>query len=224
MTHTKKNNMKVNIISGRKLLIAIPIIGAGICCSVFFNSCTRNNPDSSGVEYMPDMYRSPSYEDNSKNPLFPDSMTDRLPVAGTIPVGFTPDPYPNTPDGWKDASENLKDPFPATPEIIAEGKAKFEIFCIHCHGATGMGDGLVAGKLPGPPPPYSGPTLKNITEGEMYQAIEYGKGLMGSHASQLTVEERWKIIRYVQVLQHKDDAATTTAMASDSTKKENKTN
>jgi len=128
LTHTKKNNMKVNIISGRKLLIAIPIIGAGICCSVFFNSCTRNNPDSSGVEYMPDMYRSPSYEDNSKNPLFPDSMTDRLPVAGTIPVGFTPDPYPNAPDGWKYASENLKDPFPATPEIIQKVKLSLKYF------------------------------------------------------------------------------------------------
>lgn len=211
--------MKVNMISGRKLLLALAIAGAAVISSVSFSSCTRNNPDSSGVEYMPDMYRSPSYEDNSVNPLFPDSMTDRLPVAGTIPVGFTPDPYPNTPDGWKDASENLKDPFPATPEIIAEGKAKFEIFCIHCHGANGLGDGPVAAKLPGPPPPYSGPALKNITEGEMYQTIEYGKGLMGSHASQLTVEERWKIIRYVQVLQHygekSDSTKTVEATATD---------
>lgn len=215
--------MKVNMISGRKLLLALAIAGAAVISSVSFSSCTRNNPDSPGVEYMPDMYRSPSYEDNSVNPLFPDSMTDRLPVAGTIPVGFTPDPYPNTPDGWKDASENLKDPFPATPEIIAEGKAKFEIFCIHCHGANGLGDGPVAAKLPGPPPPYSGPALKNITEGEMYQTIEYGKGLMGSHASQLTVEERWKIIRYVQVLQHygekSDSTKTVEATATDTKEK-----
>ena len=39
---------------------------------------------------------------------------------------------------------------------------------------------------------------------------------MGSHASQLTVDERWKIIRYVQVLQHygqKDTTKVTTAAA-----------
>ena len=76
---------------------------------------------------------------------------------------------------------------------MAQGKAKFDIYCIHCHGATGMGDGTVAAKLPGPPPPYSGPALKNITEGEIFQTIEYGKDLMGSHARQLTVDERWKI-------------------------------
>lgn len=221
--------MRSNIISGRKLIMATSIIGAGICFSVFFTSCTRNNPDSPGVEYMPDMYRSPSYEDNSVNKFYTDSvhgtkfysydsianhadgMTDRLPVKGTVPVGFTPFPFPNTPAGMANASQYWKDPYPATPEVIAEGKAKFEIFCIHCHGPEGMGDGAVAAKLPGPPPPYSGPALKNITEGEIFFVMEYGKGLMGSHASQLTVEERCKILRYVQVLQHKGEAVSDTA-------------
>ena len=206
-------------------MIALPIIGAGICFSVFFSSCSRNNPDSPGVEYMPDMYRSPSYEDNSVNPNFPDSMTDRMPVAGTVPVGFTPDPFPNTADGLANAIQYLKDPYPATPEIVAQGKAKFEIYCIHCHGAQGMGDGPVAAKLPGPPPPYSGPALKNITEGEIFQTMEYGKGLMGSHASQISADDRWKIVRYVQTLQNggQKDSTATTAMAThaDSTKKVN---
>jgi mono/diheme cytochrome c family protein len=174
-------------------------------------SCHRNNPDSSGVEYMPDMYRSPSYEDNSFNPLFADSMTDRVPVKGTVPVGFTPDPFPNTPEGWTNAAQYWKDPFPATPEIEAQGKAVFDIYCVHCHGPKGMGDGKVADKLPGPPPPYSGPALRNITEGEMYQTLEYGKGLMGSHAGQLTVAQRCKVIRYVQTLQKLGQPATDTS-------------
>jgi mono/diheme cytochrome c family protein len=190
----------------------ILIAGGGIYFSLFLG-CSRNNPDSAGVEYMPDMYRSPSYEDNSFNPLFADSLTDRKPPLGTVPIGFTPDPFPNTPEGLANAIEYLKDPFPATPEVIAKGKETYEIYCIHCHGATGMGDGPVALKLPGPPPPYSGPQLKNITEGEMYQTLEYGKNLMGSHASQLTVDQRWKIIRYVQTLQKKGAPQDTTKTA-----------
>jgi mono/diheme cytochrome c family protein len=215
--------MKLNMIPGSKLMKVLTVLGAGVYFSLMFSSCTKNNPNSSGVEYMPDMYRSPSYEDNSVNPFFADSLTDRVPVKGTVPVGFVPDPFPNTTDGWKDAAEYLKDPFPATPEIQAEGKAIFNIYCIHCHGANGMGDGTVAGKLPGPPPAYSGAQLKDITEGEMYQTLEYGKGLMGSHASQLSVDQRWKIIRYVQVLQHygqKDTTkVSTTIPAADTTKK-----
>ena len=207
-------NKKVLLIAVSTSLVALSL----------FSSCKRNNPDSSGVEYMPDMYRSPSYEDNSSNPLFTDSMTDRLPAKGTVPVGFTPDPFPNTPEGWTNAALYWKDPYPASPEIVAQGKAVFEIYCIHCHGATGMGDGKVAAKLPGPPPPYSGPQLRSITEGEMYQTLEYGKGLMGSHASQLTVEERCKVIRYVQTLQKLGQATdsnktATAATAKDSVKK-----
>lgn len=35
----------------------------------------------------------------------------------------------------------------------------------------------------------------------MYHSITYGKGLMGSHASQINQMERWQVIQYVQVLQ-----------------------
>jgi len=187
-----------------------------LACSTILmtSSCSKHDPNSPGVEYMPDMYISPDYETNSYNPFFADSMSDRVPVEGTIPRGFQPDPYPNTPQGWLDAAKNLEDPFPADTATQAEGKQIFLIYCRHCHGDQGMGDGPVAMKLPGPPPPYSGPALKNITVGEMYQTLEYGKGLMGSHASQMTVEERWKVIRYVQVLQKLGSDTTKTATAS----------
>ena len=211
-------NIRIN-----KLLKLLPITGLGIYIALSITSCKRNNPDSSGVEYMPDMYRSPSYEDNSINPLFADSMTDRVPVKGTVPVGFTPFPFPNSPEGLANASQYWKDPFPATPEVIAQGRDIFNIYCIHCHGATGMGDGKVAAKLPGPPPPYSGAALRNITEGEIYYTLEYGKNLMGSHAGQLTVDERCKLVRYVQTLQKlgqpSDTAKTAPAAPKDSIKK-----
>ena len=42
---------------------------------------------------------------------------------------------------------------------------------------------------------------------------------MGSHASQLTSEERWKIIRYVQTLQNPGGATSAAPASSDSTKK-----
>ena len=55
----------------------------------------------------------------------------------------------------KNAAEFLKDPLPATAEVQEQGKAIFSIYCVHCHGQNGMGDGPVAGKLPGPPPASS---------------------------------------------------------------------
>src|ERR1700677_2375132 len=97
---------KLGIMNKKWFLLAF---SSSLVAISLFSSCKRNNPNSSGVEYMPDMYRSPSYEDNSFNPLFADSMTDRVPVTGTVPRGFTPDPFPNTPDGWANAALYWKD-------------------------------------------------------------------------------------------------------------------
>jgi mono/diheme cytochrome c family protein len=132
-----------------------------------------------------------------------------------------PYPYKNDSAGYEDAGKNLKDPFPATPEIIAQGKEKFEKYCIHCHGATGQGDGTVVTIGNFPPPPAYDKGLKNLPEGKMFHTLQYGKGMMGSHASQLTVEDRWKIIRYVQTLQNPGGAAASAAPA-DSAKKDMK--
>lgn len=164
-------------------------------------SCRSSDPTDPGYEYMPQMYRSPSYETNSMNPNFKDSMTSRLPVQGSIPRGFKPYAYPNTLEGYEAAGKDLKNPFTATDENVAEGKRLFEIFCMHCHGAQGKGDGMMVmnGKFP-PPPSYSGP-LKDLTVGKMFHTLQYGKNMMGSHASQLNTDERWKIILYVQALQ-----------------------
>lgn len=171
--------------------------------AIVISSCTYNTPQHPGYEFMPDMYRSTSYETNSVNPLFSDSMTNRLPVAGTVPRGnYLPYPYPNTNEGYEAAGKEWKNPLEKTPENLAEGKRLFEIFCIHCHGAEGMGNGsIVANGKFAPPPAYSGDQLRELPEGKMFHTLEYGKNMMGSHASQLTQTERWKIIIYVQTLQ-----------------------
>lgn len=174
------------------------------------SACTKD-PLSPGVEYMPDMYRSPSIETYGVNTNFADSMSARLPVAGTISQGSMPGQaslidalpyaYPNTPEGYESAGLNLKSPFEKTEMTTAQGKVIFEKMCMHCHGSQGGGDGslIATGKFP-PPPAYNGP-LKTLPEGKMFHTITYGKGLMGSHASQLSKTDRWKVIHYIQELQ-----------------------
>jgi hypothetical protein len=47
---------------------------------------------------------------------------------------------------------------------------------------------------------------RNINFGTIFHVVTYGKGVMGSHASQVTPEERWKLALYVMKL--KDDIAS----------------
>ena len=39
----------------------------------------------------------------------------------------------------------------------------------------------------------------------MFHTLTYGKGLMGSHASQLSQKDRWLVIEYIKVLQNGGD-------------------
>ncbi len=166
-----------------------------------FTSCGKKDANSPGFEFMPDMYRSPSVENYGTYIIGDDTLNSAmLPVSGTIARGYMPYVYPNTVEGYEQAGLYLKNPIALTPQVEKDGEVLFGKFCIHCHGATGAGDGKVAAKLPGPPPAYNGP-LKNLPEGKIFHSITYGKNSMGNHASLLNTQERWTLVHYVQKLQ-----------------------
>lgn len=175
-------------------------------------SCGKKDPNSPGVEFMPDMYRSPSLEVYGTQVIDGDTVNSTsfrmLPVKGSIARGYLPYAYPNTPEGYESAGLNLHNPLSAgsREKFEKEGEVLYSKFCVHCHGATGAGDGKVSGKLPGAPPAYDG-ALKNLPEGKIFHSITYGKGLMGAHAPLLTQEERWKLVYYVQKLQGPKETA-----------------
>ncbi|MCW3071911.1 MAG: hypothetical protein JWO44_1801 [Bacteroidetes bacterium] len=176
------------------------------CVAIAFTSCEKRDANSPGVEFMPDMYRSPSLESNMAYVKIENGketgdtlQANRMPVAGTIARGYMPYTYPNTAEGYEAAGANLHNPLENNAANLKEGEELYGKFCVHCHGAGGEADGLVAGKLPGPPPAYS--TLKNLPEGKMFHTITYGKGLMGAHAPLLSQEERWKVVLYIHKLQ-----------------------
>ncbi len=200
--------------------LQLNIIGnllAGVLVVAALTGCIRDE-QSPGYEYMPDMYRSPAVEAyvdyaevrDTIRPEMHTVMSARKPVAGTVPmtdnaIDDMPYTLPNTNEGYEKAGEVLKTPFTETEEFIAEGQEIYINFCLHCHGEAGAGDGLVITNGGHPAPQaYDGP-LKDLPEGKMFHTLTYGKGAMGSHASQLTKTERWKVIAYVKTLQGNDE-------------------
>jgi mono/diheme cytochrome c family protein len=186
------------------------------CFAIAFSSCGSKDPNSPGVEFMPDMYRSPSLETNMAYVDMNNGDTleaNRMPVAGTVARGYLPYAYPATPEGYEAAGANLRNPVANNERNIKEGEELYGKFCVHCHGKGGEGDGLVGAKLPGPPPAYS--TLKELPDGKMFHSISYGKGLMGPHAPLMSQEERWKVVHYIRKLQF-PNGVQTAAPAKDS--------
>ena len=186
---------------------------AMILVVIAITSCTRDK-QSPGYEYMPDMYRSPAIEAYVDYGEIRDTIHQELattksvrrPVEGTVPISDNamndlPFTIPNTFEGYERAGEILKSPLAETEKIIAEGQLIYVDFCVHCHGKTGQGDGPVVEMGGHPPPPaYDSPAMAELSEGKMFHAITYGKGLMGPHKSQLNKIDRWKVIAYVKTL------------------------
>ena len=184
------------------------LILATIVSSMALQSCGAdgNHP---GYEYMPNMYRSPSYEAYSDNPVFENGITSQTPVKGTIPRGFIPFQFENSLEDYLRAGVELESTFVLDAKILDEGKQLYEMFCKHCHGANGDGKGSVNHPLYGGVPSYSdtiaprrtGSSMSELKSGHIYHAITFGLNAMGPHASQLTQDERWKIVHYVHELQ-----------------------
>tara|TARA_R110001592_G_scaffold52689_2_gene161659 strand:- start:11514 stop:12197 length:684 start_codon:yes stop_codon:yes gene_type:complete len=195
-----------NIIA--KLTLALVVV------SVF--SCKEKN--GLAPEYMPDMYRSPAIEPyvdygdlmDRTNEELTNKMSVRQPVQGTIPRGFTPYGYENTAEGYILAGENLKNPIQFNETVGKEGKELYGMFCVHCHGKTGQGDGILVEREKFPPLPVKFKEGLDISEGKMFHSITYGKGLMGSHSSQLNKEERWKLVHYIRTNFMKENAIKVT--------------
>lgn len=194
-------------------------ISIGIFSIIIMSACTKKNVNSPGFEYMPDMYRAVGLEYYHSITVDGDTIWGAmLPPKNTIARGYKPYPYPNTAEGYEQAGQNLKNPIPYSEEVVKEGEELYTKYCIHCHGASGQGDGKVAAKLPGPPPAYTSANIMNLPDGKMFHSITYGKGLMGSH-NFLSVNERWKLIHYMHKLQGRDPNAIATQKDSTQTTK-----
>jgi len=217
-----------------KALASLAVVSVSV---LLLGSCTAD-ADSPGLEYMPDMYRSPAIEPyvdygeirGREVTDYKMKLSAMVPPMGTIPYYGTDSanvslmlPY------WRKASlafrethglygANLtntdeytlsavdKNPYKLTAEnseaTFKKGKELFTAMCQHCHGEKGDGNGpMVASGA------YSGvPDYKTVvaTEGQMFYSIYYGKGMMGSHSSQLNKKEIWTLVHYVKKFQNAD--------------------
>ena len=189
--------------------------------SLMLLSCSADK-DNPGVEYAPNMYHSTPYEplsqvtdkeigswldsnpdDNhgefyNSNPYNPYGMTMRDPVPNTVKRSSYL-PY-RIPKDSLELAALIKNPLATTEEVLKEGKVLYTRYCVHCHGEKGMGDGLVGIAYKGVTA-YNSRAVKSRSEGEIFHAITHGKGRMWAHGSQVSIENRWKIVKYVQTLQ-----------------------
>jgi len=197
----------------------ILFLGAAI---LMLASCTEDS-NAPGVEYMPDMYRSPALEayidygnnkmmdwtQSQKDEVGFKPMLSRAPVVGTISytgsneaaVFVMPYALKNTLEDYERSANEIKSPILSSKTNILRGQEIYTIMCTHCHGKEGHGDGAISknGHIMGIPDYAT--KLKDLQEGKIFHSLTYGKNLMGQHASQINQKERWQVVEWVKCLQ-----------------------
>jgi mono/diheme cytochrome c family protein len=183
----------------------------------------------SPLEIFPDMVRQMKVRAQAPLGFFADGRGPRLPVEGTVPIGYEmPNPrllrsqpaaapaqprlafsegtdYYNTgkmTDRWGTGL-----PVPVTPELLRRGQERFNITCAMCHGATAQGNGIAK--------PYGLTTvvslqddrIRKMADGEVFNTITHGKNTMMAYGPNITVADRWAIIAYLRTLQRSRAAA-----------------
>lgn len=186
------------------------------------SGCGGAHGTDPGDAYMPDMYYSRAYDAYGYNTTdrYYKNLADRgvhfngLPVAGTMARGDVPMyPLPGNDSGYA-MSVAYRNPNDAalTAAQRKEAERLYLVNCAICHGTALDGNGPLwkggDGPYPAAPRNLKDDYSKKLADGQIYHVIMYGKGQMGSYASQVKPEERWWIVKYIREKQGTGGAAS----------------
>ena len=106
-----------------------------------------------------------------------------------------------------------------TGKELEEAGRLFNINCAVCHGAKAEANGPLAPKVGGVKSIIA--SSPGFSDGRLFFVMTYGQNNMGSYASQLSREQRWRIVQYIRTLEpktlQKQHSCSTLVAAADST-------
>lgn len=177
------------------------------------------------VEVFNDMDHQAKLKAQKPNDFFADGDGPRRPIAGTVPHGYeisesaadgaVLDGGYGTGDHSYYNTGKIGDGFgtgmPAELGLTADnvdaflrrGHERYDIYCATCHAESGNGQGVVAKRGFMATANLHGEQFnaENYADGQIYNTITIGKGLMKHYSDKLNVYDRWAVVAYVRVLQ-----------------------
>jgi len=165
------------------------------------------------LEVFPDMDRQAKLRPEKPFDFLPNGLSSQLPPAGTVarsaPI--------TTADGaaylFQDVPLNTGcatgttnfvavNPLPVTAALLQRGRGQYDIFCAPCHGRLGDGNGITKklGVMPAVANLHDA-RLVTMTDGEIFNTITHGKGLMGAYGPNMAAPDRWATVAYLRALQ-----------------------
>jgi mono/diheme cytochrome c family protein len=126
-------------------------------------------------------------------------------TAVMVPAAEVPQ---NSPSGWNippDAKEK-PNPLAVDEKVLAAGRAVYKDKCVKCHGPGGLGDGPDADPDAQPDMDLTNPRrAERNPDGVVFYKVWNGrrKPKMPAFSEELTEQQAWTVVAYVQSLRRK---------------------
>jgi mono/diheme cytochrome c family protein len=212
----------------RGFLVIFLLCTIAIIAVFGFRGQTSTGPP---LELFPDMVRQMKVRAQAPLNFFADGRGSRVPVGGTIPIGYEmPKPETTTslaaavgpythPRAGFSAGTDYYDtgkmgdhwgtgiPLEVSRELMQRGQQRFNITCAMCHGAAAAGNGIVKQHGLATVVSLQDERIRKMSDGEIFNTITNGKNTMMAYGPTIIVPDRWAIIAYLRALQRSQNAA-----------------
>jgi mono/diheme cytochrome c family protein len=110
----------------------------------------------------------------------------------------------------------MKNPLPATDEVVSQGREVFLGSCAQCHGADARGDTDIGRNMYPPAMDLTSGHVQHWTDAELFWIIQNGVRLTGMPAwkSSISDNDTWKLARFIRSLPHTGAASASAAVPS----------
>jgi mono/diheme cytochrome c family protein len=175
-------------------LAALSLVFAAGCA----RGCTSSRPP---IHLNPSMDDQPKVRPQAASRFFYDGAAMRQPVPGTVPIGGLRED--TAVFEGKDAEGAFVTAIPAAVDaaFVERGRDRYEIYCQPCHDPRGDGRGILFQRGNVPTASMHLEKIRAYPDGQIFDVITNGVGLMAGYRWPITAEDRWAIVAYVRELQ-----------------------
>jgi mono/diheme cytochrome c family protein len=173
--------------------------------------CTSSRPP---IHLNPSMDNQPKVLAQTASTFFRDGASMRQPVPGTIAIGGLKEDTAFFTGKGADGQFVASMPVPVDAALVERGRQRYAIYCQPCHDARGDGKGILFQRGNVPTASLHQDKILKYPDGQLFDVITNGVGLMAGYRWPIPPADRWAIIAHVRELERKRlERATATAAA-----------
>jgi mono/diheme cytochrome c family protein len=199
-------------LSGRgRVLGALALISLVATTTGCVRGCTSSRPP---IHLNPSMDDQPKVRPQTASTFFYDGASMRQPVPGTVPIGGLKEDAAFFTGKGADGQFVATIPVTMDEARLERGRQRYVIYCQPCHDARGDGKGILFQRGNVPTASFHQEKILNYPDGQIFDIMTNGQGLMPAYRWPIPPADRWAIIAYVRDMQRKRLASGTSASTS----------